>query len=501
MVSFTHFVQDPIAQFAALVALALIARILARGHSGTRFSANVVFFALLTVLLVSNSVAPWIGDTTAEDLTHHIFIGLAKATWWIGGAMTLVSGVRLFLIFERKPREGRLIQDLLVGLIYSGAALAVIAFVFSLPVGTLIATSGVFAIVLGLALQSTLNDVFSGIALNLGRPYTVGDWIALEDGVQGRVVETNWRATHLLNNTNDLIIVPNSALAKARLTNLTGTDEIHGATITVRLLPTRPPAVVEEAMKTVLLSANCILTSPPPSVSIVGVDSSAIEVELAFKVSNLSRASAARNEIYDLVFRHAKAAGLQLGAPHGAQADAIQSSDGIKHPGTAWRLLNSIALFSTLTEDEMESLAASMKRLTFKKDMVIAPQDASMTSLMIVRSGVVVVEKQTEESCEELTRLAPGDLFGERGVLMGTPETARIRALTFVVVYEISKDHLATVMHDRPSLSDELGQLLAKRMQSEEHLGTGRDKEASGQPTSLAERIRHLFEVPHTLKK
>jgi hypothetical protein len=75
--------------------------------------------------------------------------------------------------------KGRLIQDLVVGLIYLGAALSVVAYVFSAPVGTLIATSGVFAIILGLALQSTLADVFSGIALNLSRAYTVGDWIVL----------------------------------------------------------------------------------------------------------------------------------------------------------------------------------------------------------------------------------------------------------------------------------------------------------------------------------
>ena len=57
------------------------------------------------------------------------------------------------------------------------------------------------AIILGLALRSTLGDVFSGIALNLNRPYEVGDWIVLNDGTEGRVVETNWRATHLLNST------------------------------------------------------------------------------------------------------------------------------------------------------------------------------------------------------------------------------------------------------------------------------------------------------------
>lgn len=498
MTDHSQLLADPIFQFIVLVALVFVARYFARGRPAVRLAAHIAFFVLLTVLLVASNVAPWETTTIAEDLTHKIFVGLAKATWWIGGAMVLVSAVRLFLIFERKPREGRLLQDLLVGVIYLGAALAVIAFVFSLPVGTLIATSGVFAIVLGLALQSTLNDVFSGIALNLGRPYTVGDWIALEDGVQGRVVETNWRSTHLLSGTNDLIIVPNSALAKARLTNLTGSDAVHGASITVRMLPNRPPAVIEEAMRAVFLSANSILKSPPPSVNIVGLDASAVTVELTFSVTGLAQTGRAKNEIYDLVFRHAKAAGLQLGSSIGAPGDLGQGQDAIsKHPGTAWRLLTSLPLFSTLTEDEMESLAGTMQRLTFKKDVIIAPQDASMTSLMIVRSGVVVVERNTDGSTVELTRLAPGDLFGERGVLMGAAETASMRALTFVVVYEISKEHLAKVMHDRPTLAEELGLLLAKRVASESHLTETTASSPAVHPTSLTARIKHLFGVNH----
>jgi small-conductance mechanosensitive channel/CRP-like cAMP-binding protein len=489
---------DPISQFVGLVILIILARFSVRGQPASRFAAHLVFFALLTVLLVVNNVAPWSTDMTADDLTHRIFLGIAKTTWWIGGAMVLATSIRLFLIFERKPREGRLLQDLLVGVIYLGAALSIVAFVFSLPVRALIATSGVFAIVLGLALQSTLNDVFSGIALNLGRPYNVGDWIALEDGVQGRVVETNWRATHLLSASNDMIIVPNSALAKARLTNLTGSDEVHGATVTIRLLPSRRPAAIEEAMRAVLLSANSILKSPPPSVSIVGMDSTGIDVELSFRVSGMARTASAKNEIYDLVYRHAKAAGIQLGAPLNAMADTLQIQESIgKHPGTAWRLLNSIPLFSTLTEDEMESLAGSMRRLTYKQDVVIASQNAAMTSLMIVRNGVVVIERDTGGILSEVTRLAPGDLFGERGVLMGADEPARMRALTFVVVYEISKGDLAGVMRDRPALAEELGLLLAKRVESELHLPDNLQPNTNGQPTSIAARIRHLFQVPH----
>ncbi|MCS3743314.1 mechanosensitive ion channel family protein [Rhizobium sp. BK661] len=488
---------DPITQFAALVVALVVARTLVRGRPTHRFIVHIAFFAILTILLVGHDVAPWTTVTGDEDLTHKMFIGVAKATWWAGGAMVLASSVRVFLIFERKPREGRLIQDLLVAFIYLGAALSIIAFVFDLPVRTLVATSGVFAIVLGLALQSTLNDVFSGIALNLGRPYTVGDWIEVEGGARGQVVETNWRSTHLLNDTNDLVIVPNSTLAKATLTNLTGTDSVHGSKVVIRALPTRSPAVIEETMKTVLLSANTILKYPAPSVSVTGLDGSAVEVELSFKVANLGRTGIAKNEIFDLVFRHAKAAGIQLSTAANALTEA-SPAESSKHPGTPWRLLTSIPLFSALTEDEMETVANTMKRCTFKKGLVIAPQNASMTSLMIVRSGVVSVERDEEDGrSEELTRLAPGDLFGERGVLMGAPEPATMRALTFVVVYEISKDHLASVMHERPALVEELSQLLAKRVETEEHLRADGNAGAEAHPVSLAAKIRHLFRLPH----
>ncbi|KQV68424.1 mechanosensitive ion channel family protein [Rhizobium sp. Root1220] len=494
-----QILKDPIAQFCLLVLAGLVLRLTFGKNPRFRLAANLMFFAILTILLLSHRIEPYASDMTVDDTSRRVFIGIAKTVWWIGGAMVLVSCVRLFLILERKPREGRLLQDLIVGVIYLGAGLSVIAYVFSVPVGTLIATSGVFAIVLGLALQSTLNDVFSGIALNLGRPYTVGDWIVLDDGVQGRVVETNWRSTHLLNGMNDVVIVPNSSLAKARLINQTSPDEVHGVTLSIRLQPTKPPAAIEETMRTVLLSSNAIMKSPPPSVTIIGLNSQAIEIELSFRVSGIAKAATAKNEIYDLIFRHARATGLQLadtpGTPRAADGDAAQERAS-PHPGTPWRLLNSIPLFSTLTEDEKEALATSMTRLTFRKDAIIAAQDTALTSLMVVRSGVVIIERVEHDRKIELTRLAPGDCFGERGVLMGAVERGTIRALTFVVGYEIAKEHLAAVMHDRPALADELGLLLSRRIETEKHLfeGTAAD---NGHPNSLTARIRHLFQIQH----
>jgi len=95
---------DPITQFAALVVALVVARMLVRGRPTHRFFVHLAFFALLTLLLVGHDVAPWTTVLGDEGLTHRMFIGVAKASWWAGGAMVLASSVRVFLIFERKPR-------------------------------------------------------------------------------------------------------------------------------------------------------------------------------------------------------------------------------------------------------------------------------------------------------------------------------------------------------------------------------------------------------------
>lgn len=82
-------------------------------------------------------------------------------------------------------------------LAYILATLQIIDKLFGLPVGALLATSGAVAIVVGLALQSALGDAFSGIVLNLTRPYRIGDWIVVDSALEGQVIETNWRAASL----------------------------------------------------------------------------------------------------------------------------------------------------------------------------------------------------------------------------------------------------------------------------------------------------------------
>jgi small-conductance mechanosensitive channel len=184
-----------------------------------RAIARVVLLILLTVALLHYGVLPYkpleMTDTPFREVVH----GILKIAWWLGAAWFVVGVVRAFVIVDHRPREGKLLQDLFAGIVYLAAAFAIIAYVFDLPIQGLLATSGAIAIVLGLALQSTLGDLFSGLVLNFSRPYRPGDWINLEGGTSGRVIEMNWRATHVLTARQYLAIVPNSTIAKSKIVN------------------------------------------------------------------------------------------------------------------------------------------------------------------------------------------------------------------------------------------------------------------------------------------
>lgn len=484
--------NNAVAQFAGMVVLFGVANwIFFQNRKVLRLLNRVLLFVLLSAFLYAHDSTPFSPAIAGPMSFTMVALSVAKAAWWFGGSACLVGLVRIFLIFERKPREARLLQDLVVAVIYVGAFLAVISSVLSVPVGTLVATSGVFAIILGLALQSTLSDVFSGIALNLGRPYSLGDWIVVDEGAEGRVVETNWRATHLVNGANDLITIPNSSLAKARLVNRSSPDVSHGVSIKLRFAIMTTPAAAVDVMKTALKGANSILEVPSPSVKICSVDAQGIELELSFRIASLADGVRANNEVFDLAFRHAKAQGVRLADATGsvpALVTANAASD-VRDPGTAWRLLNAIPFLASLTEDEKEALSAAMTRRTFRKGDLIARQGDVMKTILILRSGIVSIDRDGIE----LMRLSPGDWLGEGGLLTGTEEAGNITALTPLVAYEIGHDTIAALLKDRPAIADEVSAILSRRLFDEKRRLA---PQAAIKPTiSLAAKIRHIFNV------
>jgi small-conductance mechanosensitive channel len=164
--------------------------------------------ALFTAALWQSGVAPLRPPPVAIQGSRRLAFELLEILWWFWLARLLIDLGRAFLLIGHREKERKFTTDLLAGIVYISACFAVTGLVLGLPITGLLATSGVIAIVLGLALQSTLSDVFSCIALNIEGAFHVGDWIALEGGAEGQVIEINWRATLIMTATLSLSQTP-----------------------------------------------------------------------------------------------------------------------------------------------------------------------------------------------------------------------------------------------------------------------------------------------------
>ncbi|OWW04504.1 hypothetical protein ATY81_00430 [Rhizobium sp. R72] len=301
-----------------------------RNRPTARLIVQILFFSSMTAVLILAGILPHRADETSFSGFMDVLSISARVLWWTHLAWTLIGFVRIYIVLERRPREARLLQDLIVAVVYLGVALSILGFVFKAPIGTLVATSGVVAIIFGLALQNTLGDVFSGIALTLGRPFAIGDWLVLSDGTEGRVIENNWRSTFLLTGAHNVVVLPNSVLAKVGITNLSRPDETHQITLPVRIDASHRPQQVEEAMRTALRGSTLIVQDPSPIVAMQGIDAIAIEIELQFRVTNAANRTQARNDVINLVHTHCRKSGLSLAMPPQSYLYALPETDKVK---------------------------------------------------------------------------------------------------------------------------------------------------------------------------
>ncbi len=488
----------------AVVAAALILAVLSfailifRRSAIWRLSGRAGLFVALTTALASVGIQPYRAHpAAASGPAAQIGVDFVEIIWWIALARCLVGVVDAFVIFERRPNESRLFQQLIAGLIYLGVVLAIVGDVLNVPVGALFATSGAVAIIAGLALQSTLADVFSGIAIGLGQPFRIGDEIIVDGAVEGKIVDVNWQAVHILTSSNDLAIIPNSLVAKSRIVNVTYPNESHDETVLVRLQPTTPPSHLVEVALEALASCNLILHEPAPAVAIKSLNASAIELELSYRVCKGSIADKARNEVFDRAYRHFVAAGLRF-APVPGLADFLAPAvegEALAPPSAREMIVRNLPLFATLDEEQKKVLAAKMRRKEYAAGDLVLERGALSQTLSIIQSGALALYYIRDGREHELLRFAPGDYFGEGGFLLGEPQDGTTRAITRAVVYEIHADDLRPVLKERPNLSKELGEALARRraMLAAKDAAGSRHVEQSA--TRFADRIRQLFQL------
>ena len=451
--------EDPLVAFLALLAAALgVSHLLFRRQPLGRAVVRIVCLILLTVLLLRADIVPYEPlqrtGVPIRDIVHAVL----KIAWWLWAAWLLAGVVHAFLVVTRRPHRGRLVGDLLAGIVYLTALFAIVGYVFDLSIQGMLATSGVIAIILGLALQSTLGDVFSGIALSFSRPYRPGDWINIDGGTEGRVIEMTWRATHVLTGRRDLAIVPNSSIAKAKIVNISSPSGVHGITVTVVIDGSTPPLMAIDVLQRAVLNCRSVAPTPSPAIAIKTIGQAGTEYEITFFVEELAASREAQNELLDAIYRHLSAEGIELASSSSELWRAVEAPLAAPRSRSE-RVLDLVQLFRSLTPVERSAITSKLRTHLYEQGDTLLEARTTLQSLFIVGSGVLSVS----ETGIEIARLGPGEHFGEISILTGRASAVRITALTAASVYELTKEELAPILKAMPEASRALNSALARR--------------------------------------
>jgi CRP-like cAMP-binding protein len=400
--------------------------------SRVRYLFDFVCFVGASFILFLHHTAPLPGK--GGEAAGSLWLNAVAGIWWLLGARVLVAIMSFTLNHNRQWREARLFPDLTAAAIYAAAVLVVLISVLALPIGGLLATSGVLAIVLGLALQNTLADVFAGIAFGIEAPFNVGDRISLGDKTEGTVVQMNWRSIRILTDGDDVAIVPNSVVAKADIVNRSSPTRVRSAYIELSCPAASNPERVVDTLQQATVLCPTILPVPAAKAVLTCLGLVENRYRVIFSVSDTEHLSTTK----DLLFRHARRQLYYSGlySPSAAQ-DVRTPAQGVDPPfNPVLAVLQDTVLFEALEADQLAELAAHLSPRSLETGEVLFAQGGTEAMLFIVVSGILQVSQHTESSGQRaIGVIGAGDYIGEVSLLTGAPYAATATACTHCKLY------------------------------------------------------------------
>jgi len=179
---------------------------------------------------------------------------------------------------------------------------------------------GVGGIAVALALQDTLSNLFSGFYIAAARQVRLGDYIKLNTGEEGYVADISWRSTSIRALSNNLIIVPNSKLAQAVITNFHMPEKRMSVSLQVNVGYGSDADVVERLLLEIARDGAKdipgLLPDPPASVTFdPGFCDSSLGFTLGFQIAEFSAQYNIRHELRKRILRRFRQEGIKIPFP------------------------------------------------------------------------------------------------------------------------------------------------------------------------------------------
>ena len=356
-------------------------------------------------------------------------------------------------------------RDLILFIVYIIVVMIVLRQKLNIDVTSLIATSAILTAIIGLALQETLSNLFSGLALNVEKPYKVGDWVAF-DKYRGQVKSMSWRSTKLLTPENESIFIPNNLISKSHIVNFSDPSTLIISGFIIGLEYRTAPNRVRNTIFECLRNHPDVISDREMEVRLIDFADSSIKYEVRYWIDihdDYESADRIKSEIMTQLWYKFRRSDIKVSFPIRVQTQLKESSHEEILEKTR-NVLEKVELLAPLKTSERELLAQNVTVLDFAEGEEIVQQGASGTSMYVIGEGeCTVIVRGASRLSKTVATLSDGDFFGEMSLMTGAERSATVVAKTDCLLYEIRKNDMLKVLEANPNISTTLSELLAKR--------------------------------------
>lgn len=258
----------------------------------------------LTMSLTYPQLASIAGSMRHGDVDMRAIGVVLGAASYFSGAWLASRAIALALWSGRARRRQPaplFLEQLTTAVLFMAALVATIALVFDGSVAGAAAASSVLIAIVGFALRNVIADVFAGIALSLEGTYRIGDWIQIENGPTGRVVEITWRSTRIETREQVHAIVPNGRIAQQRVTNYSAPYSHYRDEIRLTIDHETPIARAKTVLMAAVRDTAGILSDPPPDVRACRYEQCGITYVIRYWISGFVREIECRDAVYSAI--------------------------------------------------------------------------------------------------------------------------------------------------------------------------------------------------------
>jgi small-conductance mechanosensitive channel len=323
----------------------------------------------------------------------------------------------------------------------------IFSYIWGANVGGLFTALGISSIVLGLTLQNSVGQIISGLLLLFEQPFQIGDWVDTPSA-RGRVVEVNWRATHI-DTGSGLQIIPNSVLAGASFANLSRPPGEHTISVVTVFGLNDPPDDVCAVLVGVAGTLPHLRPGAVPSSAVAGAG----EYKTSIPLRSPADGGATMALFLRWVWYASRRAGLHL--------DDVD--DDFSTPERLESSLRIIAPTLRLNDSDQQTLLPHARITRYGADETIQfPGQVPTRMTFIVNGRVRLIARAEDGAMVPVRTVDEGDFIGSTA-LTREPVTSGAYAVDEVTVLQVEREHMEELVTRKPLLLQEIGRTIEER--------------------------------------